>query len=97
MAFHVNAMNLNLHLMFGILNKTFSDGVSVGAIYGTVKPPKLRFYIATQHKALSRNSSNTDSEGKGDNLSFEGQYVVTEVSDSQSLSSVSSNYDQKNS
>lgn len=73
MAFYVNAMNLNLHLMFGI-----SDGVSVGAIYDTVKPPKLRFYIATQHKALSRNYSTTDSD-----------YVVTEVSDSQSLSSVS--------
>ncbi len=59
---------------------SFSDHVSVGAIYNTVKLPRLHFYIATQpNPQSSEDPSTTDSEEKGDDLSFEGQNEVLEV------------------
>lgn len=71
---------------------SFSD-VSIGTIYDAVKLPKLRFYIATQPKPQSvKDASTTESEHKDDDSCFEDE--VIEVSDSQSLSLVSSYSDQ---
>lgn len=69
---------------------TFTDHVSIGAIYDTVKLAKLRFYIATQPKPhLDEDASTYDSEDKCDNPILQGQEEISEVSDSQSLSLLS--------
>lgn len=68
----------------------FSDDVSVGTIYDTVKLPKLRFYIATQPKPLSAEDSSPSLSKQREDTSFEDPDEVIEVSDTQSLSNVSS-------
>ncbi|KAK0154137.1 hypothetical protein N1851_003761 [Merluccius polli] len=74
---------------------SFSDDVSIGKMYDTVKLPKLRFYIVTQAKPQSsEESSTTEHEHRDDDCSFEDQDGITEVSDSQSLVSSYSDLDQ---